>query len=559
LLGAASDALKDDSDTLEDSAKPEDTSKPEDPPKKEQTLTLSAVAAIFIAMAPATPAASFGLPSEGDEAGPPPNLTAAPTAVATSDVPVNVPLKMSIDASETAPEKSGFGPQPALAFALRLVDIAQAPADTDVSSRLPIQSSSLLKSGLVVAGISSGSNRPLVFGVAPSVLDVSKAAPQANAPLNAPILSGSPPRPAPAVAPLLMDIPKAAAEADPSLKLPLSPSSSPKPALAVALPVVEVAKTPEAEAPLRFPRGAASISKSAPGAALSPAEAAGLSTEGDTPVNSGPSPKAERLSAMPEAAAPESLPVAISRSERNGTIQQIHQPAAIAATDNPEPNPHQPRAERRNDELAELAPLRHSGAEPFTETTAPKQAVELNQNPAPAIAISSAATGRGPNDSGRIAAPTPPEPFTPSTPQLRESPRSEVTDVSLTVPGARSDSGAEERIAIRMVQRGGEIHVAVRTPDQQAAQSMRQDLSRLASSLDDAGFRADTWRPAATNVAGPSSTHGQREFSQEPRQGGASGSGAQSGKQDGRRPGEQKQRQQDERPRWVAELEKHRN
>jgi len=38
LLGAASDALKDDSDTLEDSAKPEDTSKPEDPPKKEQTL-----------------------------------------------------------------------------------------------------------------------------------------------------------------------------------------------------------------------------------------------------------------------------------------------------------------------------------------------------------------------------------------------------------------------------------------------------------------------------------------------------------------------------------------
>jgi len=99
----------------------------------------------------------------------------------------------------------------------------------------------------------------------------------------------------------------------------------------------------------------------------------------------------------------------------------------------------------------------------------------------------------------------------------------------------------------------------VRTPDQQAAQSMRQDLSRLASSLDDAGFRADTWRPAATNVAGPSSTHGQREFSQEPRQGGASGSGAQSGKQDGRRPGEQKQRQQDERPRWVAELEKHRN
>ena len=61
LLGTASDQLKDDSDT------------PDDPRKHEQSLTLSAMAAIFAAMLPATPAGSFGLPSQGDQAGPAPD------------------------------------------------------------------------------------------------------------------------------------------------------------------------------------------------------------------------------------------------------------------------------------------------------------------------------------------------------------------------------------------------------------------------------------------------------------------------------------------------------
>ena len=110
-----------------------------------------------------------------------------------------------------------------------------------------------------------------------------------------------------------------------------------------------------------------------------------------------------------------------------------------------------------------------------------------------------------------------------------------------------------------MVQRGGEIHVAVRTPDQQAAQSMRQDLSRLAASLDDAGFHADTWRPAAATSPARLPHTVSADSSQDTRQGDTAGSDAQSDKQDGRSPGEQKRRQQDERPRWVAELEEQGN
>ena len=108
-------------------------------------------------------------------------------------------------------------------------------------------------------------------------------------------------------------------------------------------------------------------------------------------------------------------------------------------------------------------------------------------------------------------------------------------------------------MAIRMVQRGEEIHVSVRMPDAQGAQTLRQDLGRLASSLNDAGFRTDTWRPGAVNGAS-ASTQTQKEFSQDTPNRDRTGSDAQSGGSQGRGAGEQKRRQQDDRPRWVAEL-----
>ena len=55
----------------------------------------------------------------------------------------------------------------------------------------------------------------------------------------------------------------------------------------------------------------------------------------------------------------------------------------------------------------------------------------------------------------------------------------------------------EQRVDVRLTERSGEVLVAVRTPDPQLAGSLREDLPVLSSRLEQAGFRAETWHPAA--------------------------------------------------------------
>jgi hypothetical protein len=110
-----------------------------------------------------------------------------------------------------------------------------------------------------------------------------------------------------------------------------------------------------------------------------------------------------------------------------------------------------------------------------------------------------------------------------------------------------------------MVQRGAEIHVSVRTPDSQVAQSLRQDLGKLSSGLDQAGFRTETWRPVAADAAAPSQSNTHRDSSQGAPQRDRSAPEGRSGGQNGRGFGEQRRRQQDTRPRWVVALEQERN
>jgi hypothetical protein len=56
------------------------------------------------------------------------------------------------------------------------------------------------------------------------------------------------------------------------------------------------------------------------------------------------------------------------------------------------------------------------------------------------------------------------------------------------------DSGSQ-RVAVRLVDRGGEVHVAVRTPDAGLAEQLRQGLPSLTAKLDQAGYRTETWHP----------------------------------------------------------------
>src|SRR5208283_2126340 len=85
------------------------------------------------------------------------------------------------------------------------------------------------------------------------------------------------------------------------------------------------------------------------------------------------------------------------------------------------------------------------------------------------------------------------------------------------------------RAAVRLVERGGEVHVAVRTSDAGLAADLRQGLPALAAKLEQNGFRTETWHPgaaqrhAAESSAGGAgqnqSGQGGQESSRERRQG----------------------------------------
>jgi len=118
--------------------------------------------------------------------------------------------------------------------------------------------------------------------------------------------------------------------------------------------------------------------------------------------------------------------------------------------------------------------------------------------------------------------------------------------LNLTQPGA-------EKVEVRVVQQGGEVRVAVRTADPDLTNGLRQGVHELAGRLEDNGYRAETWRPAAT----ASISSGTISQSQESH---SASSQSQSGNSDGRQNGPQQdggQRNQNpsNRPRWVEEME----
>jgi hypothetical protein len=72
-------------------------------------------------------------------------------------------------------------------------------------------------------------------------------------------------------------------------------------------------------------------------------------------------------------------------------------------------------------------------------------------------------------------------------------------------PGAARDirleiGGGDHRVEVRLMERGGEVHVAVRTPDTHLASTLREDLSALSSRLTESGFRTETWHPGASGA-----------------------------------------------------------
>jgi hypothetical protein len=112
-------------------------------------------------------------------------------------------------------------------------------------------------------------------------------------------------------------------------------------------------------------------------------------------------------------------------------------------------------------------------------------------------------------------------------------------DITVRIPDA-TDQGT----AVRFVERGGEVHVSVRTGDTEMAQTLRGGLNDLVNRLEDGGIRSELWQPGGD----ASSSHGdpRNPFTNPD---GSHGRHSSSGSNS-----EQESNQQN-KPRWVEELE----
>jgi hypothetical protein len=109
-----------------------------------------------------------------------------------------------------------------------------------------------------------------------------------------------------------------------------------------------------------------------------------------------------------------------------------------------------------------------------------------------------------------------------------------------------------ERVDIRLVARGNEVQVTVKTASPGLTSELREGLQDLVRTLKDSGFQTEAWKPLPPGS--PSSSANNNSGAQHERapEGGQGGKESASGWQQENRGGRGRQ---DTPPRWVEELE----
>jgi hypothetical protein len=118
-------------------------------------------------------------------------------------------------------------------------------------------------------------------------------------------------------------------------------------------------------------------------------------------------------------------------------------------------------------------------------------------------------------------------------------------DISLQV-----NQPGKERIDVRVVQQGNEVHVSVHSGDATLTSGLRQGLSDLQSRLEETGYRSEMWRPGVSSAPVAAAPNAQESSNQS--RGGEGQSQQHGGAQ---QEGGRRQQNQSNQPRWVEELE----
>lgn len=139
------------------------------------------------------------------------------------------------------------------------------------------------------------------------------------------------------------------------------------------------------------------------------------------------------------------------------------------------------------------------------------------------------------------------------------APSAPVVHVEVTAPrttqsmSLQISTGSDTKVDVQLVERGGEIRVAVRTPDESLARTMREDLGSLNGKLSQSGFGTETWAPARTASTLFSDTRNPSQNSD-----GGAAQQQQQQQQEQQQQRQQQQQQQEgrrQRPAWLEEFD----
>jgi hypothetical protein len=536
------------------------------PGHKEEYPDPPVSAAIFSALALTPPPASLGLPSDGDEPGAESSADASvesrtPAAVSLPEVDVE-PLETAQPPVEPLPDSAQPNLKGDIAFALRLRDaapeqaqranaLAPGQARPAPAPDRPIQGASIdaapIKKTLITAARIDAASRETAQTEAKPVA----AKPVETKPIEAHPIEVAPIDAAPIEVASMetAQIESKPVEAKPVEAKPIA--AKPVEAKPIEAAPIDPASIETAQIEAN-PVGAKPIEAHPIEATPQASEAAPATAEFTTPdapvarpaagssQNRGPGASPVRVAAPATASGPQNRAGSKSDPQASGESPRDQMPA--------------PRPERQR--APEPKPLSDAPAVPAQAGGRPAEFAAQTVSPAAAVTpIHAGAPGPAP----RAVTASVSEPAVAAPEATRGSSVSAVTDVSVTVPISRADSAGAERVAIRMVQRGAEIHVSVRTPDAQLSQALREDLGKLSNGLDQAGFRTETWRPAVTAAAQPPSSSANQDPSNTSSHRDGSNPDSLNGGRQGSAGGDCSRRQQEDRPRWVAELEQSRN
>ena len=112
------------------------------------------------------------------------------------------------------------------------------------------------------------------------------------------------------------------------------------------------------------------------------------------------------------------------------------------------------------------------------------------------------------------------------------------------------ESTQGQNVDVRIVQRAGDLQIAVKTADNVTTQGLRQGLSELTNRLNESGYQAESWRPGHSAAAAESTGDSGNSSHHQPPSGNSQSNSGWSQQNQG-----QRDNNPSNRPRWIEELE----